>query len=231
MPWKTMDVQEQRVRFAVAASRRERPFVRLCEEFGISRPTGMLWVERYRQAGIAGLQERSRRPRSSPWQTAPELEEPVVELRHRYPDWGARKLQVLLRQRGVELTASIIRRILLRAGLVREAKGQAAARQRFERSRANELWQMDFKGPKLWPQTVRPLSVLDDHSRYLIVLQAVGNPRAGIFRSRSIFTCTSQVTCEYCPQVEWPPSSKPDRRTIRSERGTKWAEGHPRYSD
>jgi transposase InsO family protein len=179
-----MDVQEQRVRFVVAASRRARPFVRLCEEFGISRPTGMLWVERYRQAGIAGLQERSRRPRSSPWQTAPELEEPVVELRHRYPDWGARKLQVLLRQRGVELTASIIRRILLRAGLVREAKGQAAARQRFERSRANELWQMDFKGPKLWPQTVRPLSVLDDHSRYLIVLQAVGNTRAGLVREQ-----------------------------------------------
>jgi transposase len=62
MPWKTMDVQEQRVRFVVAASRREKPFTALCQEFGISRPTGMLWCERYRQAGIAGIAERSRRP-------------------------------------------------------------------------------------------------------------------------------------------------------------------------
>ena len=34
---------------------------------------------------------------------------------------------------------------------------------------------MDFKGPKGWPQAVGPLSVLDDHSRYLIVLAANGS--------------------------------------------------------
>src|SRR5713226_195757 len=70
MPWKTMDVQEQRVKFVVAASRKEKPFVRLCEEFGISRPTGLLWVERYRRGGVGGIGEQSRRPHSSPWQTA-----------------------------------------------------------------------------------------------------------------------------------------------------------------
>ena len=91
-----MDVQEQRVKFVVAASRREKPFVRLCAEFGISRPTGLLWVERYRKGGVGGIGEQSRRPHSSPWQTASELEEQVVGLRQRYPDWGARKLQVLL---------------------------------------------------------------------------------------------------------------------------------------
>ncbi len=47
MPWKTMDVREQRVRFVVAAIRKEKPFSALCQEFGISRPTGLLWRERY----------------------------------------------------------------------------------------------------------------------------------------------------------------------------------------
>ncbi len=46
--------------------------------------------------------------------------------------------------------------------------------QRFERAQPNDLWEMDFKGPKNWPQAVGPLSVLDDHSRYLIALQATG---------------------------------------------------------
>jgi hypothetical protein len=96
------------------------------------------------------------------------LEEQVVGLRQRYPDWGARKLQVLMARAGVRLTRSTIHRILLRRGLVHDRERQAAASQRFERGTANELWQMDFKGPKLWHQAVGPLSVLDDHSRYLI---------------------------------------------------------------
>jgi transposase len=148
MPWKTMNAQEQRVQFVVAASRGEGPFSRLCEEFGISRPTGLLWVQRYREAGLAGIAERSRRPLHSPWRTAAELEEQVVALRQRYPDWGARKLRVLLSAQGVQLPRNTIHRILLRHGLVREVERQAAATQRFERAEPNQLWQMDFKGPK-----------------------------------------------------------------------------------
>jgi transposase InsO family protein len=184
MPWKTMNAQEQRVQFVVAASRGEGPFSRLCEEFGISRPTGLLWVQRYREAGLAGIAERSRRPLHSPWRTAAELEEQVVALRRRYPDWGARKLRVLLCAQGVQLPRNTIHRILLRHGLVREVERQAAATQRFERAEPNQLWQMDFKGPKHWHQTVGPLSVLDDHSRYLLVLQAVGSTRAELVREQ-----------------------------------------------
>ena len=58
------------------------------------------------------------------------------------------------------------------------ASGTArAGRQRFERAHPNELWQMDFKGPKGWPQPVGPLSVFDDHSRYLIALAATEHAR------------------------------------------------------
>ena len=184
MPWKTMDVREQRVRFVVAASRGEPSFSRLCEEFGVSRPTGRLWRERYRAGGVEAIAERSRRPRHSPRQTAPELEAAVVELRQRYPDWGARKLQVLLRGRGLALAASTIHRVLLRHDLISEADRHPAARERFERAAPNELWQMDFKGPKAWHQPVGPLSVLDDHSRYLIALEALGSTRAEPVRER-----------------------------------------------
>ena len=184
MPWKTMDVQEQKVRFVVAAARAEKPFCRLCQEFEISRPTGLLWLSRYKQDGLVGLVERSRRPQHSPWQTSPELEAPVVELRRRYPDWGARKLQVLLRQRGMRLPATTIHRILLRHGLVGNSERQPAATQRFQRAEPNQLWQMDFKGPKLWHQAVGPLSVLDDCSRYVIVLQAVGSTRGELVREQ-----------------------------------------------
>jgi transposase-like protein len=61
MPWKTMDVREQKVKFVVAASRREKSLTALCQEFGISRPTGLLWRKRYEEKGVAGIAERSRR--------------------------------------------------------------------------------------------------------------------------------------------------------------------------
>lgn len=184
MPWKTMDVQEQKVKFVVAASRREKSLTALCQEFGISRPTGLLWRKRYEEKGVAGIAERSRRPRQSPERTSRELEQRVVELRERYPDWGARKLRVLLARDQVELTRSTIHRILLRHDLLREHDRHPRAMQRFERGTPNELWQMDFKSPKGWNTAVGPLSVLDDHSRYLLVLQAVGTNHAELVREQ-----------------------------------------------
>src|ERR1017187_3646337 len=89
MPWKTMDVREQRVSFVVTASRGEKSLTALCQEFGISRPTGYLWLSRCRHQGLVGIAERSRRPTRSPDRTAAEVEEAVLTLRQKYPDWGA----------------------------------------------------------------------------------------------------------------------------------------------
>ena len=131
MAWKTMDVHQQRVRFVVAAFRREKPLGALCAEFGVSRPTGYRWLERYRAHGVEGIAEHSRRPHRSPAQTAVAREQQVVEMRLRYPDWGARKLQVLLDRDGIALTRSTIHRILLRYDLVRERDRHRPATQRF----------------------------------------------------------------------------------------------------
>ncbi|HST09967.1 MAG TPA: helix-turn-helix domain-containing protein [Terriglobales bacterium] len=174
MAWKTMDVQEQRVRFVIEASQRVRPFGELCAAYEISRPTGYLWLQRYRERAVAGIVEQSRKPHHSPRRTEAERERQVTELRERYPDWGARKLQVLLARAGLPMARNTIHRILRRHDLICPAQRVGSTGQRFQRGQPNELWQMDFKGPKGWPPPVGPLSVLDDHSRYLIALAATG---------------------------------------------------------
>ena len=184
MAWKTMEVQEQRVRFVVEATQKRQSFRALCAAYEISRPTGYLWLQRYREFGVAGMAERSRKPHHSPARTDRELERQVVEVRRHYPDWGARKLQVVLARTGIELPRTTIHRILLRYDLVREEERRTPAVQRFERSQPNELWQMDFKGPKGWPQAMGPLSVLDDHSRYLITLAANGSTHGEAVRQQ-----------------------------------------------
>jgi len=44
MARKKMDLREQRVKFVVAAERREQTLAALCQEFGISRPVGYEWA-------------------------------------------------------------------------------------------------------------------------------------------------------------------------------------------
>ena len=186
MAWGTVDVKEQRVRFVVSAKRGDKGMRALCEEFSISRPTGYEWLRRYTASGIAGVVEKSRRPRKSPTQTAPEIEDRVEELRRQRPDWGARKLQVLLAREGVDLPVITVHRILLRRGLVREQDRFRTAEERFERGAPNQLWQMDFKSPVGWDAPVGPLSVLDDHSRYAIALQGTWSTKAQPVKQRLI---------------------------------------------
>lgn len=178
MAWGTVDVDEQRVRFIVSASRQEKSMRQLCEEFQISRPTGYEWLRRYQAGGIAAVVEKSRRPHHSPEKTAGEIEQRVVELREQRPDWGARKLRVVLQREQMDLPVITVHRILLRRGLVRPQDRHRTAVGRFERGAANQLWQMDFKSPIGWEAPVGPLSVLDDYSRYAVTLQGTWSTQA-----------------------------------------------------
>jgi transposase InsO family protein len=191
MAWKSVKVEAQRIRFVVAASRSEGSLTGLCTEFGISRPTGYLWLERYRAGGVAAVAELSRRPQSSPTRTGVTIEQRIVGLRRERPDWGARKLAVLLQREGIVVPPATVHRVLLRQGLVRVEDRRQPALQRFEREQPNQLWQMDFKSPKGWDQPVGPLSVIDDASRYAIALDGTWTTQAEAVQQRLVTAFTA----------------------------------------
>jgi hypothetical protein len=87
---------------------------------GVSRQSLHKWLARYRQDGLAGLMDRPRRPLSSPWQSPPELETAVCELRREHPRCGPRRLAHELGRSGMEPVPSrmTVYRILVRHGLV-----------------------------------------------------------------------------------------------------------------
>jgi transposase len=66
------------------------------EHYGISRKIGYKWIERYLRQAPAGLEERSRRPRRSPKQTAEEIVTAILDARRRHPSWSGKKLLALL---------------------------------------------------------------------------------------------------------------------------------------
>ena len=175
MPWKESDVRSERIRFVVEALSGCEGMSSLCRRYGISRPTGYKWLRRYREVGsLSELEEHSRRPQHSPSRTPEWIEDRVEALRHRH-GWGGRKLSRLLVDEGIPLARSTVDRILKRRGLVESSTAHRPAVTRFERARPNDLWQMDFKGPyPVGPASqCHPLSILDDHSRYVVNLKAL----------------------------------------------------------
>ncbi len=160
----------------------------LCRRFGVSRKTGYKWLRRYASAGVSGLLDRSRRPRDSPWRTSEAMEGLVLAVRAEHPAWGGRKIRRVLRNHGEKdvPAASTITMILWRHGLISEAEsGKHKAWIRFEHEHPNDLWQMDFKGHFAMDRDrCHPLTVLDDHSRYCVGLEACGNERTGTVRER-----------------------------------------------
>ena len=180
MRWGVKEKGDQRIRFVMRAASGKQNMSRLCREFEISRPTGYLWLKRYREAGnsLTAVVERSRRPRNSPRRTRPELEARVIALRQEL-GWGAKAIRhVLERDEGIRLGRMTVHRIIDRNQEIREDDRHKPATKRFQREEPNQLWQMDFKGQ--WPmgkEQCFPLSVLDDHSRYLIGLQALAGTR------------------------------------------------------
>ena len=70
MPWKSSSVMDERIKFVIRASCKGVNISALCQDFGISRPTGYHWLKRYRAIGsLSCLGDLSRRPRHVPNRT------------------------------------------------------------------------------------------------------------------------------------------------------------------
>ena len=153
----------------------------LCERYGISRPTGYRWIERYQQKGKVGLENRSHAHKQVAGRTGAVVERRLVALRKRY-GWGAKKLLWIMEREGKwgELPAvSTANSILDRHGLVRRNRRQ----RRWEHpataavcsERPNQVWPADFKGQfrtgdhrYCWP-----LTVTDHFSRKLLMCKGL----------------------------------------------------------
>jgi len=170
-----------------------RPVAHVAKELGISRQCAHRWVTRFRLEGMAGLLDRSSRPRSSPSRTGSEQEQLVLTVRRELRAGPLRIAAV------TGVPARTVSRILVRhqvpplawcdpltGQLIRASRATA---NRYERDRPGELVHIDVKklgripdggGWRVAGQTAqnhvsrldkRPIgfdyvhAVIDDHSR------------------------------------------------------------------
>ena len=195
---------EQKQRFVSLAQSGHFTVTELCVEYGVTRKTGHKWLERYASAGMSGLEERSRAPRSVSSRTAADVERLIVNEKRQHLTWGPKKIQrVLIVKHGMERAPAVstVGEVLKRHGMV-EARKRRGAVFKVERGvltvpeRNNHVFGVDFKGWFLTADGERcdPLTVTDLHSRYL--LKAEGLPQAttswtqqafrGLFRQQGL---------------------------------------------
>ena len=178
MAWEERTVEQMREEFVRRVLAQERSKAALCREYGISRPTGDKWLERFQKG--ESLADRSRTPKTSPGRTPPELEAKIVEIRKAHPALGAVKLRKIMENAGyTDLPcAKTFNNIFHRYGLIeKEASRAATPYQRFVKSVPNEMWQADFKGYFKLGNGIQchPLNILDDCSRFNLCTEALTN--------------------------------------------------------
>ena len=183
MVWKETCAVDERMRFVLAVEGQEEAMAAVCRRFGISRRVGYKWLSRYRAAGVAGLEDRSRAPLNHPRAVPVEIAERCLEVRYAHPSWGPVKVRAWLERRAPEVAwpaASTIGALFDRAGLTLKRRRRRRCPPRNAPfaacGAANAVWCIDFKGWFLTGDGTRcePLTLSDAHSRYLLRCQALG---------------------------------------------------------
>jgi putative transposase len=201
VPWKECNKMSERMKFIAKLLNGEK-MTDVCREFEISRVTGHKIWARYKEEGLAALNDRSRKPWRLANQTEAAVEMAIINLKKQHLTWGAPKISAyLLRHRSdLKIPArSTVHAILERHGLV---KKRALSRRRFRAvgsslsdvTAPNDLWCADFKGHFRMGnnQYCYPLTITDQHSRFILGCDALES-----VRELGAIACFKRVFKEY----------------------------------
>jgi putative transposase len=171
---------DERLRFVARLLDGEK-MAALCREFDVSRKTGYKIFQRYKDCGLEGLTDRSRRPYRQANQLPLQIEKLIVQLKREQPSWGAPKIREKLGRRysDIQIPAiSTVHAVLDRHGLVkhgRQRRYKAQGTTLSKPTQPNHLWCADYKGEFMLADKryCYPLTISDFASRYLLSCEAL----------------------------------------------------------
>ena len=175
---------EERLKFVARLLDGEKMSV-MCREFGISRKTGYKIFNRYKELGLDGLYDQSRRPLRYANQLPFQVERRILAIKRERPTWGAPKIREKLIREYPQIrppAKSTVHAVLDRHGLVKRRKKRryrAKGTPLHDVHKPNALWCADYKGEfKLGNKRYcYPLTVTDYRSRYLLACDALDSTK------------------------------------------------------
>ena len=207
---------EQRLEFIRDVLRADLSKRELCLRYGISRPTGDKWLERFVEHGMDGLNDLPSVPHHHANQVPDELAAMLLALRREHMTWGPKKLKAYLERKYPAMRwpwpstiGQLLRHHGISVGRVRRRRTPPYTEPFAGCEQPNRTWCGDFKGQFHTGNgsMCYPLTITDAFSRYL--LRCHGVPRPRLTPTQSIFESAFR---EY--GVPW---------AIRSDNGTPFA--------
>lgn len=177
MPWKETNPMTEKMKFIVAWESGKYSHSELCRLNNISRKTGYKWISRFEEYGIQGLEDHSRAHHAHPFETSREITRILLDLKHRYPNWGPKKIKDWLElEKPTERwpATSTIGEIFKKHGLVKSKKHRKKSSRYSEPfvtcDAPNRVWSADFKGQfkVASGELCYPLTITDNYSRYIL---------------------------------------------------------------
>ena len=116
--------------------------------FSVSRPTVYKWVNRFKRDGLNGLQNRSRRPHSSPNCISDDRKRQIIALRKRWPILSPQRMRM---EFGVQSDIKTIYKVLHQNNLMPSRRVKKRQQQRDLRAwkakhfKPLQYWQVDTK--------------------------------------------------------------------------------------
>jgi transposase InsO family protein len=183
MPWKELNVMDQRKEFVLESLKSATPFTHLCSKYGISSKTGYKWKERFLAQGFQGLEDQSKKPYKSPSKLSEDVILEIIKIKNKKMYWGAKKIHQIYQNNNPRKnipSVATISRLLKKAGLTthrRRIRNKSGYRitNKVIASRPNHIWTVDFKGWWYTPydEKCNPLTVRDDFSKYILCIKAI----------------------------------------------------------
>lgn len=158
----------------------------LSKKYGVSRKTIYKWLERYREEGISGLEEKSRASHTHPNKTENNIVNQIIEYKLKHKTWGPKKIVINLKRIYPEEnwpSVSTTGDLLKKNDLVNEKKVRKHVHQYQDHfvdcTKPNDVWSADYKGQFYTKdkKVCYPLTVTDNCSRFLIACDALEGPR------------------------------------------------------
>lgn len=191
MPWRAISPMDEKVRFIETFHGDVFSFTELCALFGIARKTGYKWLERWKEDGRLGLEDRSHAPRSFPHRMREDVTAELLTIRRHHPSWGPAKLLRIVRRRRPSLplpARSTVAALFKRCGLVKPRRrrphpGHPGLGQT-PMSHPNAVWTADFKGQFKTRdgKDCYPFTLVDGFSRFCLACQGLPAPKHELVR-------------------------------------------------
>ena len=181
MPWKEVNIMDQRKKFVLESFKPGVNFSELCRDYGICTKTGYKWKTRFLEQGFEGLKDQTTIPRRNPKRLPEETVCEIIRIKKTKINWGPKKIRLVYAANhpGERIPSrSTIERILKKSGFVVERKRRRKCKSeriqnRIKPEKPNDIWTVDFKGWWYTPEKERcePLTVRDEYSKYVLAIE------------------------------------------------------------